>query len=176
VRPFLGFDVDGINETVAPLDEVLGRTAEALRDEVLAAQGVDARLAIMESWLLARGGSDLEPHPVVDYLTFRLLAPAGLRITDLVAEVGYTQRHVAALFRRWVGLSPKQYARLKRFQGVVRHASRTSELEPDWANLALEHGYFDQSHLIHEFREFSGLTPESYIHSYRGLENYLPVR
>jgi hypothetical protein len=71
VRPFLGFDVDGINETVAPLDEVLGRAADALRDEVLAAQDVDARLAVVESWLLARGGCDLEPHPVVDYLTSR---------------------------------------------------------------------------------------------------------
>jgi AraC-like DNA-binding protein len=175
-RPFLGFDADGITETIAHLDEVLGTRVRDLRERVLERRGARGRIAAIEDWLLERGGGALDANPVVDYLTSRLFAPAGLRISDLVEEVGYTQRHVAALFRRWVGLSPKQYARVRRFNSLVLHATGTPESEPDWADLALEYGYFDQSHMIHEFREFSGLTPESYLERYRGLANYLPVR
>lgn len=175
-RPFLGFDADGVTETIAHLDEVLGARVLELRERVLECRGIDARLGAIESWLLARGGSSLEPNPLVEYLTSRLFAPAGVKISDLVEEVGYTQRHVAKLFRRWVGLSPKQYASVRRFNGVVHRATHATEIEPDWADLALEAGYFDQSHMIHEFKRFSGLTPESYLSRYRGMPNYLPVR
>ena len=47
--------------------------------------------------------------------------------------------------------------------------------EPDWAELALDYGYYDQSHLTHDFKEFAGLTPHAYLTAYRGLENYLPL-
>jgi len=59
----------------------------------------------VEAWLLERARDRLEPTPVIEYMARRLFAPAGIRITDVVEEVGYSQRHVLGLFRRWVGLS-----------------------------------------------------------------------
>jgi AraC-like DNA-binding protein len=47
--------------------------------------------------------------------------------------------------------------------------------EPEWADLALKHGYYDQAHLIRDFSEFAGLSPGAYLTAYRGLENYLPL-
>jgi AraC-like DNA-binding protein len=188
--PFLGFAVEAITDCVNPLDEVLGVAAASLRERVLAAPTVAAKMRAVESWLGERARGRLESHPAIEYLTGRLFAPAGLHISDLVDELGYSQRHVLGLFRRWVGLSPKQYGRIRRFQQVLAALARThrtidplaaSELragplaEPDWAEVALAHGYYDQSHLIRDFRDFAGLTPGGYAAAYRGLENYLPI-
>lgn len=188
--PFLGFGVEGLTDTVDQLDAVLASAASSLRDRILEAKTVEARMAAVETWLLERGRARLEGHPVVEYLTGRLFAPAGLRIQDLVEEVGYSQRHVRGLFRRWVGLTPKQYGSIRRFQDVLASVAgsfgpfdpaATSELtargeaDLDWADLAVAHGYYDQSHLVHDFRRFSGLTPSEYTAAFRGQANYLPI-
>ena len=188
--PMLGFAVEGITDVVSPLEDVLGEASSSLRDRILAAATIEGKMAAVEAWLLERAAGRLETHPVVEYLAGRLFAPAGIRIGDVVAELGYSQRHVLSLFQRWVGLSPKQYGRIRRFQQMLTSVARSTapsddpaalELraappaEPDWAELALQHGYYDQSHLVRDFKEFAGLTPRGYLHGFRGLANYLPI-
>lgn len=187
--PFLGFAVEGITDIVDQLDTVIGDATASLRDRLLESPTPQAKMAAVEHWLIARAGGALEPNFVIEYLTGRLFAPAGIRIGDVVAEIGYSQRHVLDLCRRWVGLSPKQYGRIRRFQQVLSAVARphgeepTEEemklrsgplVEPDWGDLAASHGYCDQSHLVRDFRDFAGMTPSAYARSFRGLENYLP--
>lgn len=189
--PFLDFAVEGLNDTVDQLDAVFGRATASLRDRILEAPTVDGKMAAVEAWLMERARGRLELNPAVEFLAGRLFAPAGIRISDVVEEIGYSQRHVLSIFRRWVGLSPKEYGSLRRFQQVLTTLARgatpgdltaaAAELkgsalpEPDWADLAAAHGYYDQSHLIHDFRRYAGMTPRQYATSFRGLENYLPV-
>lgn len=188
--PFLGFGVEGLTDTVDELDAVLASAASSLRDRILEAPTVADKMRAVERWLLERSRGRLDGHPVVEYLTGRLFAPAGLRVQDLVDEVGYSQRHVLGLFRRWVGVTPKRYARIQRFQRVLRSVARSfgpldpratyeltarGEADLDWADIAASHGYYDQSHLVHEFRRFSGMTPTEYGTAFRGQENYLPI-
>lgn len=187
--PFLGFGVEGIADVVEQLDDVVGPAAPSLRDRILEASTTEARMAAVEAWLLERARGRLEASPVIEHLTNRLFTPGGVRIADVVEEVGFSQRHVRSLFRKWVGLPPKQYGRIRRFQQLIGELASRSRVdpitaghlrgrpieEPDWTDLALAHGYYDQAHLANEFREFSGLTPRGYVTAYRGLENYLPI-
>ncbi|HXV76032.1 MAG TPA: DUF6597 domain-containing transcriptional factor [Candidatus Polarisedimenticolaceae bacterium] len=188
--PFLGFAVESITGAVEPLDDVLGVVTASLRDRLLEARTTAGKMAAVEGWLLDRAAGRLERNPVVEFLADRLFAPAGIRISNLVAEIGYSQRHVLALFRKWVGLTPKQYGRIRRFQQVLADVSHgangpdamaaypsplTRLTEPEWVDLALRHGYYDQAHLIRDFNEFAGLSPGAYVAAYRGLENYLPL-
>lgn len=188
--PFLDFAVEGLNDTVDQLEAVFGRATASLRDRLLEAPTTDAKMAAAEAWLLERARGRLELNPAVEYLAGRLFAPAGIRISDVVEDLGYSQRHVRNLFRRWVGLSPKEFGSLRRFQQVLTSLARTADPmdlhtasllrgkalpEPDWADVAADHGYYDQSHLIHDFRRYAGMTPRKYAASFRGLENYLPV-
>ena len=123
--------------------------------------------------------------PLIEHLTARLRRPAGLRIADLCSETGYSTRHVLAKFREAVGVTPKQYARIRRFQqllGLLVERGRYDPAfgadplpAPDWSALAAELRYSDQSHLVNEFRGFAGMTPGAYVAAYRGLENYLPI-
>ena len=126
------------------------------------------RLGLIERHLLARlrgaGGAPSEPAAAGALVDAALAAIDGsggaLRIASLADELNVSRQHLAAQFRARVGLTPKMYARICRFRratGTLKQAGA-----PDWAQLALDCGYFDQSHLIHDFQEFSGSAPESF--------------
>jgi len=69
-------------------------------------------------------------------------------------------RRFIELFRRYVGVTPKLYCRIRRFQRALGELHRIKQM--DWSAVALECGYYDQSHFIRDFRQFSGLTPSAY--------------
>ncbi|MCE3607206.1 AraC family transcriptional regulator [Massilia sp. P8910] len=86
-----------------------------------------------------------------------------IRIDTLAALLGVSRQHLSSQFRTRVGLGAKQFARVCRFRHAsarIRAAVHPSQL--DWASLALDLGYYDQPHLIHEFRQLAGSTPESF--------------
>lgn len=86
-----------------------------------------------------------------------------VRIETLAAQLGVSRQHLSNQFRARVGLGAKQFARVCRFrQASARIRAAIDPHQLDWTSLALELGYYDQPHLIHEFRELSGSTPESF--------------
>ncbi|HEY6175079.1 MAG TPA: helix-turn-helix transcriptional regulator, partial [Kofleriaceae bacterium] len=84
-----------------------------------------------------------------------LLSTAETRVDDVADSLGVTRQHLARSFRREVGITPKQLARIARMQRAAAALRRGGDL----AQLAAELGYFDQSHLSHELRDLVGLTP-----------------
>ena len=83
-------------------------------------------------------------------------------VSTLAAKLGCSRKHLIARFRDQVGLPPKLLARILRFQRVLRRIDAAPTL-PRWADVAADCGYFDQAHLIREFREFSGSTPSDFL-------------
>ena len=79
---------------------------------------------------------------------------------QLAEEIGYTARYIDKCFRSEVGLSPKQLAKIFRFQATVQALNHRSNQA--LTEVAVDLGYYDQSHLIHEFKTFSGMTPKKY--------------
>ena len=78
-------------------------------------------------------------------------------VSDLAGELGLSERQLRRVFDTVVGLPPKRFLRIVRFRRALR-AARASQ-RPDWASLAEQHGYFDQAHLIADFRALTGRTP-----------------
>jgi AraC-like DNA-binding protein len=135
--------------------------ARDLRQRLVEASDADARFAILESALVGRLQERFLPQPSVRYALRRFAAsPTGSRVGDVRRETGYGANQFIALFRDSVGLSPKVYCRIRRFQAVIRDLSRARRVE--WAAVAADSGYCDQSHLSREFRAFSGGTPGDY--------------
>lgn len=97
-------------------------------------------------------------HPAV------AAALAGFResqeVQAMVAASGYSHRHFIAVFERETGLTPKRFCRVQRFRKLLAHAAARPALP--WTDLALAHGYSDQSHFNREFQAFAGLTPGAY--------------
>jgi AraC-like DNA-binding protein len=124
-------------------------------------QPVRQRLATIQRALLQR----LHAVPADDGLAraaIRLIDGTGgaMRIGELARTLGVSRQHLALRFRDDVGLSPKTFAMVSRFRRASAALRQPGKVQVDWARLALDCGYYDQSHLIHEFRLFADETPE----------------
>ena len=113
-----------------------------------------ARVAALVAWLRARLADAEPPDPMIARAVAELSAPE-TRVDDVADRLRVTRQHLARSFRREVGISPKQLARIARMQRAAAALRRGGDL----AMLAAELGYFDQSHLSHELRDLVGLTP-----------------
>ena len=89
-------------------------------------------------------------------------------VTD---KVGLSAKRFIERFKSDVGLTPKRYCRIRRFQRAVTLVHQGSEI--DWAAVALDCGYFDQAHFIHDFKSFAGLTPTSYQAARTSFQNHV---
>lgn len=159
--PFLGAPADEFTDRHIGLEDVWGVQARQQRDRLMEARAPEAMFTVLESALLARLVRQLAPGPAVAAALVQLTrAPEVTRIGAVCGESGYGAKRFIELFRAAVGLTPKVYCRIQRFQGVVRRLANGRSV--DWAGVAVGSGYCDQSHLNREFRAFSGVTPGQY--------------
>jgi AraC-like DNA-binding protein len=86
-----------------------------------------------------------------------------IAVSDLADELEWSRKHLVSRFNADIGLAPKMIARLLRFRRVVDRPAR--ELSSCWSEIALDTGYFDQAHLIRDFRQFAGMTPVEFRRS-----------
>ncbi|MDQ3518428.1 MAG: AraC family transcriptional regulator, partial [Gemmatimonadota bacterium] len=111
-------------------------------------------------------------HPVVAHALERFSETDLVR--DVVSETGYSHRRFIQLFLRAVGLKPKVFCRIIRFQRMLERLDRSPS--SSWAGLALNSGYSDQAHFNREFREFAGVSPSQYRDAAPAFPNHVPVR
>ena len=140
------------------LSALWGAHSDSVLNQLAEAGEADAQLALLDKLLCARLPSLRGLHPRVAHsLTqFRLDA----RIGAMVERSAYSHRAFNALFKEAVGLTPKRYARLLRFQHMLERLRSASGVS--LSDLALAAGYSDQAHMNREFREFAGVTPLQY--------------
>jgi AraC-like DNA-binding protein len=129
-------------------------------DQMLAeAPDWDRRFDLVEaalSDLMIRANS--EPHLLVVAATQRIIATGGqVDMQSLVEYLGYSARYVIQRFRTSIGVTPKVFARITRFDAAMR--AMRDEPQIDWTQLALDHGFYDQSHLSRDIRAFTGMSP-----------------
>jgi AraC-like DNA-binding protein len=159
---FFGGALPELRNRTVPLDALWGPCARYLQEELQATAGPQARLQRLESYLMAR----LQKAAPADAMAFAALhalgqRPAAALIEPVQRASGCSPAQFIARFEQAVGLTPKRYARVLRFHALIeRVALRRPD---DWAQAAIEAGYADQSHLIHEFRRLAGITPTAYL-------------
>ncbi len=169
-------DVSEVNDAVLTLDEAFGTAGDRLLERLADTPSWAERLDLLdrEFGLLAgasASGADIEDggalSPEVEWLRRQLTASHGaLRVEPLMDETGWSRRHVTERFRCQLGVSPKAYARLLRFE---RASALLSELPArpgrTVADVAIAAGYYDQSHLTRDFTALAGMTPGAFVAS-----------
>jgi AraC-like DNA-binding protein len=149
------------NQTVT-LDDALGSQAHVLTERVRAATGWSDRFDLLDEFLLEKLSHARIPPAAVLYAWRSLLRSGGCTdVHDLAESCNWSNKHLIAQCRDYLGLPPKMLARVLRFSRAVRRLTRTSDA--GWAAVALGCGYYDQSHLIRDFRRFAGTTPSDFL-------------
>ena len=148
------------NPCVVP--EQVSRSFAARMERLLAARQQDEALHLLEEWLLARASQvDLASTPALTAAT-RLFEARGLgMVAELAEGVGLSTRQLERQFQAQVGMSPKQLARVTRFEAAQRRIFESSELS--FTRLAHELGFADQAHFSREFRAFAELSPGGFL-------------
>jgi AraC-like DNA-binding protein len=162
--PFFPMPSSEIVNRDVPLDCVWGGATDRMRTRLLEAESVPAMFAAAEDALILQLVRPLSLHPAVAFATHRFNRnPHTATIAAVLNTIGLSHRRFSQLFQDQTGLTPKAFSRVRRFQRVLRsiHAKRDFE----WARIALDCGYYDQAHFIHDFQSFSGFTPTSYADS-----------
>jgi AraC-like DNA-binding protein len=160
-RLLTGIPAHEFAERDVPLENLWGSRADDFRQQLIAAPTPREKLLSLERLLAERLCLDRRPHRAVPE-ALRRLEPSDtpLRQADLAAELGLSSRRFIEVFTACVGLTPKVYARIRRFQKALISIHGTASF--DWARLALDCGWCDQAHMIRDFKQFSGLTPAQY--------------
>lgn len=170
----LGFPVDELKDTHVSLCDIWPSVAEELQQRLWETPQRTACFRIVEQWLAHRISADHLLHPAVAYALDEFQRQAGIttlqRLTD---QIGLSKKRLIDLFRNQVGLTPKQYLRVQRFQQALYHMHRADSI--NWADLALTYGYYDQAHFIREFRALAGVTPTAYRAAAPDEMNHLPI-
>jgi AraC-like DNA-binding protein len=170
--PLLGFPAGELHNQHVALETAWGKHAGELHDRLLNARSARARLQILEERLLGRlHGAPVQPPAVGYALTAFDRAPHDQAIGEVCESVGLSARRFIEVFADHVGMTPKLYCRVRRFQAALALIGRQSEV--DWAMVALACGYFDQAHFIRDFRAFAGVTPTSYLLGRGEHQNHL---
>jgi AraC-like DNA-binding protein len=177
--PFFRIPMSELEDASFDMTDLWGKEAAWVRERVLAASTPHAMLQVLEQCLLETLRAPDRLHPAVVYMAGKLDICDGpercrcSRVQAVTQQIGLSQRWLAQLFHEQVGVSPKTFHRVRRFQHTLTRLRGVRQV--DWAELAVECGYYDQAHLSHDFRQIAGMTPSAYLAAATEHLNHVPL-
>ena len=154
------------------LEDLWNSKADKVRERLSGERNPEQALLHIEQVLL-RECDDKQIHPAVRMaLDVYRKSPESICHRQVAGKSGYSQRRFIELFKNAVGLTPKRYERVVRFQRAIKLANQ--QPHQAWTDLALAAGYYDQAHLNRDFREIAGISPSEYAPE-AGRPNHVPL-
>ncbi len=172
--PFFPFPMDEMTDRVVNTDLIWGAEFEMLREQLLEEKEAEIRFTITENFLTDHYLSKVEVNRCVTYAVDRIVSqPDQISLGSLYDRIGYSRKHFTGMFKSHIGVTPKAYAKILRFQKAIAEIEANEKI--NWAAIAHDSGFYDQAHFIHDFKYFSGFTPKDYLNRKNGILNYVPV-
>ena len=162
-RAVFGVPLHELVDRVVPIDEIWGRAGSELLDALAPYEGRSRALVTAFEGSLLRRLERVKPAADAEFVRRAARAlergvGATTGILALAGRLGVGERAFRQSFREHIGVSPKRYARIARIRRLVSRVGTAK-----WADLALEHGFYDQAHLNAEFRALLGVAPRDFL-------------
>lgn len=136
---------------------VLGAAVSDLETKLNDCVSFEQQVGVADEFLTRRLANTRD-RDGISTAALAILHRAGrLSISALAEQTGYSTRHFERCFQQRLGMSPKLFARIARFEAALDHRARSARMS--WTEVAHAMGYHDQMHMVHDFREFTGRTP-----------------
>jgi AraC-like DNA-binding protein len=165
-----GLEMHALTDKVVDVPVVLGTRLESLEQSLRLTQDHDEYVNLLNDYfrklLLA---VDYKVSPADQAVDLIFAHKGMIAVTDMVERTGVGERQLERLFKKYVGLSPKFFARVVRFSTIFQLIQQE---DPGWAGLAYESGYYDQSHFIRNFKAFTGEDPSRYGFDEKNMANF----
>ena len=159
--PFLHVPLYRLNNRIVPAEKIAGKEILNLRERLLSKENPCDKFEIAVSWLNARLDHTKDPpQTLLTALEYLHREPVS-NLSVIVENYPNSRKHMIGQFKRYVGLTPKVYQRILRFNEILLKLNDKKLVT--WAEIAYRCGYSDQSHFIKEFSHFSGFNPQEFI-------------
>jgi AraC-like DNA-binding protein len=166
--PFFGLPTSELVDAHVELETLWGPSGRELRERLRNARRPIDKFRVLEAMLVARLRRPSVRGDVVQVALDALGRSGATTVHAVTQRVGLSHRRFVEMFKAQVGLTPKLYHRVQRFQRILAHVRRAPSVE--WSRLAVDGGFFDQSHLIRDFVEFSGFSPAEFARHLQELD------
>jgi AraC-like DNA-binding protein len=172
--------VDLFSNRSVDLEAIWGSPVRSLRDRMRELPTPELKLRCLEHFLgewiaprLTRHGP-LRPPEVTFALQAFERTPGFATVRDVAKQTGWSERRFSQAFRESIGLSPKVWCRVQRFQRAVQQLHAGGEVR--WAELVIDCGFYDQSHFANEFKAFSGIDATTYSAQRTQWANHIAMK
>lgn len=159
--PFLHRPVHELNDKVVAAKDIFGKEILELREEIHLAETPQTKFEIAANWLTNRFNTRKRPPSYLLTFVERLQKEPGSKLKNIIDSYPVTQKQLIEHFKKYVGLTPKYYHRILRFNEILKRINQKEQLS--WTDIAYSCNYSDQSHFIKEFFLFSGFNPQEYL-------------
>ena len=161
MTPFLATPMQLLTDARVPAEHLFD-AIDPFIEEIIESSNDAQRIAACHRFLIRSIDPDRESLRVRHALQRIMQTCGNISVESLAAHVGLSRRSLELAFQREVGTSPKMYCRITRFRHVVDAVS-TDRPSVNWVRVALDSGFFDQSHMIRDFRRFTGDSPTAFL-------------
>jgi AraC-like DNA-binding protein len=175
IWPFLAPDGHEFHNRHVDLADLWGADARRLHQRLTQAPTPDARMALLLDAFVARAPRDFAHHPAVALaLNCFERAPHRATVAAIARRAEISPKKFIRLFSEQVGMTPKLYLRVARFERVVTELHAKQQI--GWGDVVAQNGFYDQSHFIRDFRQFSGLSPTQWLKQRGPYVHHVPLR
>lgn len=172
---FFALPMSEAGDELVDLEHVWGTDGRTLRERLLEAASPEAKIAVVEAALLAHLSLSNE-REIACVAHAAIALREGAAVGSVTERLGMLPKRFVRTFRHHVGLSPKRFARVQRLQRLLGSVATTAGAgEIDWARAAVDSGYYDQAHMVNDFRDLTGITPSAYRWRSADAHNHVPV-
>ena len=176
-HPFYNFPMSELANLIVDAGLVFGIKLRNLRERLLNTDSIPQMFLTVEEFLMQQAGDSLHTNTsskCIEYAVANIVnQPTLLGFQQFSRQIGYSQKHFIDLFKKQVGVPPKQYLKIMRFQKAIQEIENHISIQ--WSSIATESGFYDQAHFIGDFKNFSGFTPGEYMKRKTESINYIPV-
>ena len=170
VKSFFNFPITELLNENLSLNELVKNEAVELEDKLLNAPNNKLRVIHLENFLIKRLITYAEGFAVqnneferVEHAIKIIENSKGqIKAQDIAHNVCLGIKQFERIFSKYVGVNPKKFASIVRFQNVIQINSMNNN---SMSQIAFDNGYYDQSHFIHDFKSLTGLTPKAFFNT-----------
>lgn len=162
LQAFVNFEVSKITGHTITIEEAWPGQGKLLENEMLLASGTEERQSLVETFLTAQLKEGRAEHKLIEYCVDYIIRHEGhVALETLAEKTKLSTRSLERLFNSAVGLSPKLFCRIIRFNNALQLIEKKDFRS--FTAVAHEGGFYDQAHFIKDFKAFTGLNPKKYF-------------